>query len=104
MGETSFSKIGGLSLICFISRNGFTIFASYDYFIKIFYIVFEYQYCLSLSDNIFIAFGEFAFIIFLSCLFNVLFELPFRMILIGLTKPKNFINQKNNKMNKLINI
>ena len=58
MGETSFSKIGGLSLICFISRNGFTIFASYDYFIKIFYIVFEYQYCLSLSDNIFIAFGE----------------------------------------------
>jgi len=104
MGETSFSKIGGLSLICFISRNGFTIFASYDYFIKIFYIVFEYQYCLSLSDNIFIAFGEFAFIIFLSCLFNVLFELPFRMILIGLTKPKNFINQKENKMNKLINI
>jgi hypothetical protein len=104
MGETILTKIGRLSLICLISRNGFTIFASYYYFIKIFCIIFEYQYCLSISDNIFIGFGEFAFIIILSCLFNVLFELPFRMILIGLTKPKNFINQKENKMNKLINI
>ena len=102
MGENIFSKIGGLSLICLISRNGFTIFASYDYFIKIFYIFFEYQYCLSISDNILIAFGEFTFIILLSCLFNVLFELPFRMILIEYTKPAYSTNQISDKINKLV--
>ena len=103
MGETILTKIGRLSLICLISRNGFTIFASYDYFIKIFCIIFEYQYCLSISDNIFIGFGEFAFIIILSCLFNVLFELPFRMIIIQSIRPENFTNQKAEKIKKLIN-
>jgi hypothetical protein len=102
MGETILTKIGRLSLICLISRNGFTIFASYDYFIKIFCIIFEYQYCLSISDNILIAFGEFTFIILLSCLFNVLFELPFRMILIEYTKSAYSTNQISDKINKLV--
>ncbi len=86
MKEESFlSKIGKISLIKFISRNSFTIFASYDSFIKLFYIVFDYQVCLNIADNLFIAFGEFTFIVFLSTLFDILFELPFRLIIINLT-------------------
>jgi hypothetical protein len=86
MKEESFlSKIGKISLIKCISRNSFTIFASYDSFIKLFYIVFDYQVCLNIADNLFIAFGEFTFIVFLSTLFDILFELPFRLIIINLT-------------------
>ena len=85
MGETFLSKIGKISLITLISRNSFTIFASYDSFIKLFYIVFDYQVCLNIADNLFISFGEFTFIVFLSTLFDILFELPFRLIIINLT-------------------
>ena len=103
MGETFLSKIGKISLITLISRNSFTIFASYDSFIKLFYILFDYQVCLNIPDNLFVSFGEFTFIIFLSCFFNVLFELPLKIILIDFNTYQNDY-QKNNldKLNNLI--
>ena len=84
-GESFLSKIGKISLIKIISRNSFTIFASYDSFIKLFYIVFDYQVCLNIADNLFISFGEFTFIVIFSFLFDILFELPFRLFIINLT-------------------
>ena len=82
-----FTKISKLSFIRLISRNSLTFFASYDFLIKIFYIIFDYQFCLGYSDSIFTALGEFVFIFLFSCIFGILFELPFRMLIIKFNHP-----------------
>ena len=81
------TKIGKISFIRLISRNSLTFFASYDYLINIFYIIFDYQFCLGYSDCFFTALGEFAFILLFSCFFGILFELPFRMLIIDYNHP-----------------
>ena len=87
-----FTKIGKVSFIRLISRNSLTFFASYDSLIKIFYLIFDYQFCLGYSDSFFTALGEYSFILLFSCFFGILFELPFRMLIIKLKHPDSEID------------
>ena len=101
-GESFLTQLGKISLINLISRNSFTIFASYDYLIIIFYTIFDYESTFTLIDSLFFACGEFFFVIVFSLFFDTLFELPFRIIIIEFNHSIKEFNEKDDKLEKLI--
>jgi hypothetical protein len=101
-GESFLTQLGKISLINLISRNSFTIFASYDYLIIIFYTIFDYESTFTLIDSLFFACGEFFFVIVFSLFFDTLFELPFRIIIIEFNHSVKEFNEKDDKLEKLI--
>ena len=65
----------------FIERINSTIFSNLDSFIQISLCYFDFQFYLNYHDLFFISLGQYFLIIILSGFINILFELPFKILI-----------------------
>lgn len=79
--ESVIQHISGFFIFSFISRVGFSIYASMDYLIYFSFVLFRLQMKLSFFNLCIFSLGFYAVIIFICALMTILFELPFRFII-----------------------